>query len=101
MDRHKNKSIEAAKIGIEAEAFAEGNLNRLLEQMRAAEEKTLLEALVSADPSDIPLGTKIRNHLHVISMFRAYLGEIINMGRTATKQMEDDEAADQTENPQD
>lgn len=91
--KEMESSIQAVRIGIEAEAFVGSNLGRLLERMADLEEKSLLKALVDSDAEEVEAGRKIRNNLHVISMFRNYLGEIINTGRNSAeniKQLDSD-----------
>lgn len=86
--------IEVARLGIEAESFVKSNICRYIAKKADAEEVVLLEKLKQSDPVDIELGRAIRNELHVIQMFREYLGEIINVGRNATKALEEEDAED-------
>jgi len=88
------KLLSVARLGIEAESFVNSNICRYIAQKADAEEVVLLEKLKESDPEEVKLGRAIRNELHVIQMFREYLGEIINVGRNATKALEEEDAED-------
>jgi hypothetical protein len=86
--------IDIAQLGIEAESFTHSNICRYLTKKADAEEKALTKRLVASDSVDVELGRIIRNELHVIQMFREYLGEIINVGRNAEIALREEDAED-------
>jgi hypothetical protein len=87
--------VKAAQLGIEAESFTRSNICRYLTKKADEEEKVLIKKLIESDSASIELGRVIRNELHVIQMFREYLGEIINVGRNAEIALKEEDAEDQ------
>lgn len=81
--------ISRARIGIEAEAFAGSAFGRFLLAKADREEKALIADLVQASPRDVERNEDIRNNLHVINMFRAWLSEAVSSGHLATDELSD------------
>ena len=83
--------LDAARLGIEAEAFKNSNLGQFLLRRAEEEAEHLLQELVNLKPNDIEGNTDIRNQLHVIAMFKTFLDEVESSGKVATQQIREAE----------
>ena len=79
--------LNLARMGIEAEAFANSVLGKHLLQKAASEIEAATQELIAADADDIKANTDLRNHIHVANMFIVWIKESVNTGLQAHDQL--------------
>ena len=83
-----NDNLSSAILGRDADDFAKSVVGRFMVAKAQGEIDAQMSLLVDADPSDIKLGTDIRNRIHVCTMFLTWLDEAIREGENAIDQIQ-------------
>lgn len=92
---YEQMQMEAARLGIEAEAFLSSNLGRYLMERADLEIDKLTQELINLDPTNIADNTRVRNGIRVCYDFKDWLAEAVNSGRVAHRNILESEAIDQ------
>ena len=81
--------VTIARLGIDAETFIRTPLGRFLEGKARDEEAAALAELVDADPEDAKANRELRNRIHVARMFLTWIGDAIEAGQQAHRQLQE------------
>ncbi len=81
--------VTIARLGIDAETFIRTPLGRFLEGKARTEEAAALAELVDADPEDAKANRELRNRIHVARMFLTWIGDAIEAGQQAHRQLQE------------
>jgi len=79
----------AARIGIDAEAFARSDFGKYLMQKAYSEIAAATDELISADAEDAKANRELRNQIHVAKMFLTWLDEAVHVGRKSYEELQE------------
>jgi hypothetical protein len=86
--------MQKAQLGIEAEAFLQGNLGRYLLERAEVEIDLRTAELVKADPEDSKVNRELRMHIQKAQLFKTWLKELVSAGRLAEDRIHTEDQPD-------
>lgn len=88
---NEDEMLSLARMGIDAEVFMTTPLGRFLTEKASMERDAAIALLVAADPEDAKANREYRNRIHVSNMFLEWIGDAVNIGKSATEMLRQQE----------
>lgn len=83
--------LKDAQLGIEAQAFFNSPIGRMLQERAEIEITEALKLLATVDPEDTKRITKLQNQFYRAESFMGWISEAINTGLYAETEILNDE----------